>query len=110
MIKRLFLTRLALPLAAAVLTGCASLQYAGSADYSIEPVKIGDETVCCKVRVRNGKQIDSVRVHAEKRGDDYTFDLEETGVKAFAGQGIAAGAVSDTAGNVLPALLPTLLP
>lgn len=38
-----------------LLTGCASVQNAGTAEYSVKPVVIGEKTVCCEVTVRNGK-------------------------------------------------------
>ena len=81
-------------LGAMILAGCASLQNAGTAEYSVKPFVI-DATLgtvaCCEVVVRNGKEIACVKARIEKRGDDYTVDLEEQGVQAFAGQAIAAG-------------------
>lgn len=92
-----------------LLSGCASLQYAGSADYSLEPVLVDGAIVCCKVSVKNGKEIALVKVHAEKRGDDYVFTLEERGVQAFTGQAIAGEAIP-AAGGVIAPLLPLLSP
>ena len=75
------------------LTGCASLQYAGSADYSVKPFKDDKGAVlCCAVEVHNGKEIANLEAHIVKNGADYTVDLKEQGVAAFAGQAIAAGA------------------
>lgn len=82
-------------LGALILAGCASLQNAGTAEYSVKPFVIDATTgtvACCEVVVRNGKEITYVKARIEKRGDDYTVDLEEQGVQAFAGQAIAAGA------------------
>ena len=107
--------------AMSVLTGCASLQNAGTAEYSVKPFVIDAKAgtvACCEVMVRNGKEIASVKAHVQKQGDSYTVDLEEQGVQAFQGQTIAAGvtqaaidaaakaAVAAALAPVLPALLP----
>ncbi len=75
------------------LTGCASVQNAGTAEYSVKPVAIGEKTICCEVTVKNGKEFAYLEAHIEKRGDDYTVDLKEQGVKAFEGQAIAASVI-----------------
>lgn len=82
-------------IAAALLTGCTSLQYAGTAEYSARPVfsPITGEPVCCEVIVRNGKEFDELDVSVTKQGSDYTVTLRERGVSAFKGQEIAASAV-----------------
>lgn len=116
--NRLFLTALTLTIAA-LMSGCASLQYAGNASYSVSPyeTKTG-EAVCCKVDVRNGKEIANLEAHITKQGDNYTVDLKEQGVAAFQGQQIAAGAtqaaidaaakaaVAAALAPILPALAP----
>lgn len=84
--------RLLILIAALAMSGCASLQSAGVAEYSVRPVVVGLQIVCCEVMVRNGKEIALVKAHIEKSGDNYTVDLEERGVVAFQGQSIAAGA------------------
>jgi hypothetical protein len=90
---------------AAALNGCYSLQRAGNADYSLKPIKIDGETICCELKVNNGKEIESLKVHVEKNGDHFTFDLEEKGVKAFKGQAISAEAIPGIT-TTIPMLLP----
>lgn len=103
------------------LAGCASLDHAGTASYSVKPfVTDKGEVHCCEVTVTNGKEIASLDAHIEKKGADYTIDLKERGVVAFRGQEIAAGAAHEAAklattaalvaGGVLaaPALVPVV--
>lgn len=110
-------------LAVLSLVGCASLQQAGSATYSIEPVISKDgagnaQTICCRVNVQNGKEIANLEAHIAKDGDKYTIDLKEQGVTAFQGQMIAAGATKDAidaaakaaVAAALAPVLPTLAP
>lgn len=102
-----------------LISGCASLQYAGNASYSVQPFKDDSgATLCCAVNVHNGKEIASLEAHITKKGDDYTVDLKEQGVAAFQGQQIAAGAtqaaidaaakaaVAAALAPILPALAP----
>lgn len=107
-------------LAIGILAGCASLQNAGTAEYSVKPfvdTKTGD-TTCCEVLVKNGKEIAGVKALIQKQGESYTVYLEETGVKAFEGQAISAGAMKTAveaaaraaAAAVLGATAPALLP
>lgn len=78
------------------LAGCASLNNAGTADYQVRTyLDAGGAPHCCEVSVRNGKEIASVKARIEKRGDDYTVEIEQQGVQAFAGQAIVAGATKD---------------
>lgn len=107
-------------LAAFFMSGCASLQFAGTADYQVRPFR--DElgaTHCCEMAVHNGKEIANLKAHIQRAADgSYTVDLEEQGVTAFQGQAIAAGAakeaidaaakaaVAAAIAPVLPALLP----
>lgn len=78
------------------LAGCASLNNAGTADYQVRPfLDAAGAPHCCEVSVRNGKEIASVKARIEKRGDDYTVEIEQQGVQAFAGQAIVAGATKD---------------
>lgn len=79
------------------MTGCSSLNQAGTASYSVKPFMAGDRPVCCEVTVNNGKEIASLDALVEKRGDDYTVHLVEHGVVAFEGQRIAAGAAKTAA-------------
>ena len=97
------------------LAGCASLNNAGTADYQVRPfLDAAGAPHCCEVSVRNGKEIASVKARIEKRGDDYTVEIEQQGVQAFAGQAIVAGATKDAleaaaraaVANALAPLLP----
>lgn len=102
------------------LFGCASLQNAGTAKYKIEPFvnNVTGETICCVVTVTNGKEISNLIAHVEKKGDNYTIDLNERGVKAFEGQAIAAGAMKEAIDDAVKAsvaaslapILPMLVP
>lgn len=83
-------------LTTSLLAGCASLQYAGNASYSVKPFKDDKgATICCSVDIVNGKEIANLEAHISKVGDNYTVDLKEQGVTAFAGQKISADAVSE---------------
>lgn len=85
------------------LTGCASLNQAGTASYTIKPMLIDGRTVCCEVAVINGKQYSSLDATLIKTGDDYTVTLSERGVEAFRGQEIAAGAAASAGKAALKA-------
>lgn len=87
----------------ACLTGCASLQYAGVASYSVEPVEINGKPQCCRVAIHNGKEIARLDAQVEKRGDDYTVSLKQWNVEAFAGQQIAADAATASAATAAKA-------
>lgn len=103
------------------LAGCASLQNAGTARYSVKPFVVNSGTgaiACCEVVVENGKEISNLKAHIQKQGDNYTVDLEEQGVMAFQGQAIAAGATKEAidgaakaaAAAALAPVIPLLLP
>lgn len=79
------------------MTGCASIEQAGTASYSMKPVLVNDKLVCCELMIVNGKQYASLDALIERRGDDYTVMLSERGVEAFRGQEIAAGAAKSAA-------------
>jgi len=92
--------------------GCASLQNAGTAHYSVKPFVTNHTTgemSCCEVVVDNGKEISSLVAHIEKRGNDYTVDLNEQGVKAFEGQAIASGALKEAIDGAVKAAVTTAL-
>ena len=108
-----------LVLSVVTLTGCASLQYAGNASYSVRPfIGTNGEQICCQVDVRNGKEIAFLEAHIAKSGDDFTVDLKEQGVAAFQGQAISAGATQAAiksaaeaaAAAALAPVLPLLVP
>lgn len=88
---------------AAALSGCASLRNAGTADYTVRPFEVGGRVICCEVHVRNGKEMDTLRAHITRDGDRYTVDLEQSGVRAFEGQAIAAGVVSEAVSSAVRA-------
>jgi len=101
------------------LAGCASLNNAGTAEYTVRPFLDQSGGVhCCEVRVVNGKEIASLDAHISKEGDNYTVDLKERGVQAFGGQAIAAGATESAiaaaakaaAAAALTPVIPLLLP
>lgn len=92
-----FASWLVVGLVALALPGCASIDQAGTASYSIKPALVNDKLVCCEVVIVNGKQYASLDALIEKRGDDYTMMLSERGVEAFRGQEIAAGAAKSAA-------------
>lgn len=77
--------------ALALLSGCAALQSAGRAEYTVRPYTAADGTVqCCEVHVVNGKEYALLEAHVVKQGDDWRVDLKEQGVAAFQGQAHAA--------------------
>ena len=99
---------LILAVLALLLGACSSLQNAGMAEYSVKPMVIDKQTVCCDVVVKNGKEYASLKAKVVKKGDDYSVDLEEQAVSAFAGQQKAADTVSkaiETAGTLGTAAL-----
>lgn len=86
-----------------LVSGCASLDSAGVAVYTIKPMLVDGKTLCCEVSVSNGKQYASLDATVVKTGDDYTVELKERGVEAFRGQQIAAGAATATAATAAKA-------
>lgn len=105
-------------IAAFFMSGCASLQNAGTASYSIKQVTDAKGQPGFDLEVRNGKEIANVEAHLTKDGDKVTVDLKEQGVAAFQGQQIAATSVQasiDAAAKAavaaaLAPLLPALAP
>lgn len=100
------------------LSGCASLQNAGVASYSIKPMTIDKKQVCCEVTLLNGKQYAQLNVDIVRDGDKWTVHLVESGVEAFAGQALAAGAARGAVAEAakvgvavaLTPIIPALLP
>ena len=82
-----------IPAAMLAVSGCASLQYAGVAAYTVRPFGVGGQLVCCEVQIRNGKEIASLDATVEKTGGDYRVSLRQRGVQAFEGQAISAAAL-----------------
>ncbi len=94
---------LILAILARLLGACSSLQPAGMAEYTVKPMVIDKQTVCCEVSVKNGKEYASLKAKVIKKGDDYSVELEEQAVSAFAGQQKAAetvGKAIETAGTL----------
>ena len=83
-------------LSAFALSACSSLQNAGMAEYSVKPMIIGEQTVCCEVTVKNGKEYASLKAKVQKTGNDYSVELEEQTVQAFAGQKQTADFATNT--------------
>ena len=88
---------------AVILSACSSLDNAGVAEYSIKPFVIGEQTICCEVTVKNGKEYASLKAKIVKKGDDYSVELDETGIAAFRGQELAAGAAKDATATAVSA-------
>lgn len=86
-------------IAALAMSGCASLEYAGTASYTVSPVVIDGKTYCCAVDVKNGKEIARLDATISKQGENYQVQLHEDGVAAFAGQQIASGAAKQAAAD-----------
>lgn len=84
-----------LALALASLSGCASVQNAGVASYSVRPIVLDGKAVCCEVSVHNGKEYAVLDAVVIKRGEDYEVRLHEEAVRAFKGQELAGNAVTD---------------
>lgn len=93
---------LVLPL---LLSGCASLWWAGSSEYEVTPLldASGHVIGCCTLKVHSGKQYQDIAATFEKKGDDYTITLNETQVQAFKGQQIAASAATEAASAAVAA-------
>lgn len=88
-----------------LLGGCASLDHAGVARYTVRPMIVDGAPLCCEVEVVNGKQYAMLDALIEKRGGDYTVMLSERGVEAFDGQKVAAGAAKSATGTAAKAAL-----
>lgn len=97
-------TSLLAALLAVCVSGCASLNNAGTASYSVRPFMVGDKPICCEVQVSNGKEIALLDATVIKRGDDWEVRLHEEGVVAFEGQRIAAGAAKNLASTAVKAV------
>lgn len=96
------------------LSGCASLNFAGNASYSVKPVQVGLAIVCCEVTIADGKERAALDVHVNKAGENYDITFSERSVTAFAGQAIAANAtqeaISAAAKAAVVAILGPVLP
>lgn len=90
-------------LAIIAMSGCASVQNAGTASYSVRPFMSGDKAICCEVMVNNGKEIAVVDARVIMKGSDVEVRLYQEGVVAFEGQRIAAGAVKTLAEDAVRA-------
>ncbi len=92
-------------LVALMLAGCASLQYAGTASYSVKPFEVAGQPVCCEVSIFNGKEIASLDAVIKKSGADYEVVLSQRGIKAFEGQAISAQAMEASINAAVKAAL-----
>lgn len=97
------------------LTGCESLQTAGTSSLSIKPILVDSRPQGWQLDVRDGKQYASIDVSVFKTGDDYSLTLSARGVEAFRGQEVAAGATKSLASTTAKAaaaaaIAPLVLP
>jgi len=76
----------------AVLSGCASLQYAGNSTMKVKPyVDSNGDKQCCAWEIRNGKEIGEITADVSIKPDgSFKGHLHELSVKAFTGQAISA--------------------
>ena len=89
-----------------LLGGCASLQNAGTASYSIKPFEKADGGLeCCEVQVLNGKEIANLEAKITRKGGDFSVELKEQGVAAFKGQEVSAEAAKALAETAAKAAL-----
>lgn len=103
---------------AMLISGCTSLQGAGIASYSVKPMLLNGEQICCEVTMLNGKEYAELKVDIVREGGKWSVHLDEKGVAAFQGQSISAsavgGVVSEAAkisvASALAPLLPMLAP
>lgn len=87
----------------ALLAGCGTF---GTSHYTVEPFVLDGVQKCCRISIQNGKEIGSLKARFKKTGDDWDITLEESGVRAFEGQKIAA----DAATSIIPAPLALPVP
>lgn len=86
--------------ALAGLAGCASVQQAGVASYSVKPMRLDGETVCCEIEVANGKEYAALDLKFKRTEAGFEFELRERGVAAFAGQALAHEALRELAATL----------
>lgn len=99
-------------LLAILVSGCSSLNNAGSAKYSIEPIVTeSNAVICCRVSIENGKEYATLKAHVERKEDgSYVVDLDERTVKAFEGQEITKSAVESSINGALGTGIKLLIP
>lgn len=79
----------------ALASGCASLENAGHAAYTMTAVKDKDGTVTgYELTVKDGKEFAGRRVQFQGMGAVVTLDISEGESRAFRGQAIGAKALS----------------
>lgn len=80
-----------------LLSGCA-----GTATYHVRPFYDRDskQIICCEASISNSKDIASVQVSVQKKGDDYSISFAETGVNASAPITAQSADVTGVAGAV----------
>ncbi|HSW19538.1 MAG TPA: hypothetical protein VLJ86_20125 [Ramlibacter sp.] len=82
-------------LAAALLGGCASLDTAGHAAYTVKAVTTPEGKVTgYELAVKDGKEFEARQISFHAKGDLLGISIVEGESKAFKGQGIAAKAAS----------------
>lgn len=90
-------------LALVLLTGCQSLQYAGSSKYQMRQFTDDNGKPAFDLYIWNGKEVKNVTATLKKTGDDIEVTLVEADVSAFSGQQIAANAAKITAESAVKA-------
>lgn len=93
-------------------TGCSFIESdAGKAHYSMTPVIVDGQVVCCAVDIRNAKDIGRVKASVTKLPDgSLEVTLEEEGVQASGPMGAMIqqqAATTDLIRSLIPLLPPT---
>lgn len=82
-------------LAVLALAGCASIDNAGHASYTVRSFKGPDGSVaCCELEVKDGKEYSGRNIGFQTNGSGAVFQVHEGESKAFKGQAIGAKALT----------------
>ena len=85
-----------------LLSGCASLWFAGISDYQL----VMPDGVT--ISIYSGKEAQAVSASLTTTDQGYSITLKENGVKAFEGQAVAGSAASDVAAATASAAVTAL--
>lgn len=81
--------------AAAVMSGCASLDNAGYDSYTVRSFKTdGGMPACCELDVKSGKEYGGRSVQFQTNGAGAALVIQEQEAKAFKGQALAVKALT----------------
>ncbi len=83
------------------MAGCASISGAGVSSATIEPLPDG---TCCKIQIIDGKERAARKVAFSMQGGNISLVIDETDVRAFSGQQIAADALSKAISDAADAI------